>query len=193
MTDRSGASGNIWRRIRLILLAAALCAVSVISGVFWRELHDFLPEEPYADHIAKAAYAFKETGLFPSFDVDYVLEGSHLGRDSFRLTVFEIPYEAYKSELMILITDAEGWHVEAIGAGDYRDFAEVTWFPSMLQATVADDIVFDAWYYRKTTPSAGYEPMQKGCFRFLGRAARGFEFAVYDRETGLFIFIDQFG
>lgn len=27
----------------------------------------------------------------------------------------------------------------------------------------------------------------------IGQLARGFEFAVFDRETGLFILIDQFG
>lgn len=189
MSNTNKSNGKWLRRILYILLAAALCVVSFQAGAFW---DSFLSEKPYADHAAKAANAFAKTNL-ASFEITYVLHGSNIGRDMYSQTVFEVPYDTDKKELMECIRNADGWHVEAITADDYRDFVEITWYPSMVQHTVSDDIVFDAWFYRETCPSAGYEKMMKGRFSYMGRAARGFEFAVYDKDTGLFIFIDQHG
>lgn len=149
-------------------------------------------DEPYKDEHAKARNALQLTGIRQDFDPDFVFHGSHIGRDMFSQTFFEVSYGDRK-ELMRLIRSTDGWHSEALTAKDYCDFVEITWYPSMIQHMISDDIVFDAWFYRETTPSAGFEPMLHGYFSFLGQAARGFEFAVFDEDTGLFIFIDQFG
>ena len=149
-------------------------------------------DEPYKDEHAKARNALQLTGIRQDFDPDFVFHGSHIGRDMFSQTFFEVSYGDRK-ELMRLIRSTDGWHSEALTAKDYCDFVEITWYPSMIQHMISDDIVFDAWFYRETDPSAGFEPMLHGYFSFLGQAARGFEFAVFDEDTGLFIFIDQFG
>ncbi|MDO5435832.1 MAG: hypothetical protein Q4G19_05635 [Clostridia bacterium] len=190
MTDTGKTRRKRLRRILKILLVAVLCIVSMIIGAFWKV---FQEENPYPDHTAKSAYAFSKTNLSPSFEVNYVLDGRHTGRDSFIQTIFEVPYSANREELMELIRNADGWHAETITADDYRSFAEVTWYPSIVKNTVSDDIEFDAWFYCVTAPSAGYEPDIGGHFSFLGQAARGFEFAVFDQDTGLFIYIDQLG
>ncbi len=149
-------------------------------------------DEPYKDEHAKARNALRLTGIQQDFDPDFVFHGSHIGRKMFSQTFFEVSYGDRK-ELMSLIRNTDGWHSEALTAKDYCDFVEITWYPDMIQHMISDDIVFDAWFYRETTPSAGFEPMLHGYFSFLGQAARGFEFAVFDEDTGLFIFIDQFG
>ena len=149
-------------------------------------------DEPYKDEHAKARNALQLTGIQQDFDPDFVFHGSHIAREMFSQTFFEVSYGDRK-ELMSLIRNTDGWHSEALTAKDYCDFVEITWYPSMIQHMISDDIVFDAWFYRETTPSAGFEPMLHGYFSFLGQAARGFEFAVFDEDTGLFIFIDQFG
>ena len=146
----------------------------------------------WGDEHAKARNALQLTGIRQDFDPDFVFHGSHIGRDMFSQTFFEVSYGDRK-ELMRLIRSTDGWHTEALTAKDYCEFVEITWYPSMIKQMISDDIVFEAWFYRETTPSAGYEPMLQGYFSFLGQAARGFEFAVFDEDTGLFIFIDQFG
>ena len=191
MNNTNRPTGKWLGRIMCILLAAVLCVVSFLAGGFMGALDQGM--KPYVDHAVKAENAFEKTNLAPSFEITYVLHGSNIGRDMYSQTVFEIPYLSDREELLGLIQNAEGWHVETITADDYRDFVEITWYPSLVQNTVSNDIVFDAWFYRETCPSAGYERMMKGRFSFMGQAARGFEFAVYDEDTGLFIFIDQHG
>lgn len=59
---------------------------------------------------------------------------------------------------------------------------------------VPEDIVFDAWFYRKTDePASWSKHVSSGSLKDIGQVGNGFEFAVYDLETGLFIFVDQFG
>ena len=149
-------------------------------------------DEPYKDEHAKAISALRKTNIQQDFRPTFLLYGGHIGRDMYAQTFFEVPYTA-RTELMDLIRDTDGWHAETITSEDYCDFVEITWFPAMMKQMISGDIEFDAWFYRETTPPAGYEPMVQGHFSFLGRAARGFEFAVFDEDTGLFILIDQFG
>ena len=149
-------------------------------------------DEPYKDEHVMATHALQKTNIIQDFVPDFVFHGSHIGRDMYSQTFFEFSYTDRK-ELMDIIRNTDGWHVETLTSEDYCDFVEITWYPSMVKQMICGDIEFDAWFYRETTPSAGYEPMIGGYFSFLGRAARGFEFAVFDKETGLFIFIDQFG
>lgn len=58
---------------------------------------------------------------------------------------------------------------------------------------VADDVVFDAWYYRETAAPYNAPGIPDGPFAEIGQIGRGFVFAVFDAETGLFIFTSQFG
>lgn len=181
-----------WRKILSVLVVAVLCGISVMIGTRIN-LESILLEKPYAHHAAKASYAFEETGLTPSFEIPYVLDGSLVGRDNYKQTIFEVPYRSEREELWGLIQNTDGWHAETITADDYRSISEITWYPSLVNNTIADDIEFDAWFYRETVPAVGYERRINGYFSFLGQAARGMEFAVFDKDTGLFIFIDQRG
>lgn len=58
---------------------------------------------------------------------------------------------------------------------------------------VRDDAAFDAWYYRETAGSYNAPGIPDGPFAEIGQIGRGFVFAVFDAETGLFIFVRQFG
>lgn len=90
------------------------------------------------------------------------------------------------------VAQTENWRIEKVSAEDFRDFTSYTWYPEVVQ--VADDIEFDAWYYLETTEAQGSIVHQApGMFESIGLIGRGFEFAVFDVDTGLFIFIDQFG
>ena len=58
---------------------------------------------------------------------------------------------------------------------------------------VRDDAAFDAWYYRETAGPHNASEAPDGPFAEIGQIGRGFVFAVFDAETGLFIFTSQFG
>ena len=59
----------------------------------------------------------------------------------------------------------------------------------------SDEITFDAWYYRETVePDTFSGRIPRGPLEQIGSCVgRGFEFAIFDVETGLFVYIDQFG
>ena len=83
-------------------------------------------DEPYKDEHAKARNALQLTGIQQDFDPDFVFHGSHIGREMFSQTFFEVSYGDRK-ELMSLIRNTDGWHSEALTAKDYCDFVEITW------------------------------------------------------------------
>jgi len=55
-------------------------------------------------------------------------------------------------------------------------------------------IVFDAWYFLETAGPVSYaEDVTFESLLESGYIGDGFEFAVFDVQSGLFIFVDQFG
>ncbi len=173
----------------MLQLTAAACLIWI--AYFFGTI-DSSMDEPYRDEHAKALYALQKTGITADFVPEFVVHGSHIGRKHFIQTVFTVSY-ADRERLLETMRPTEGWHIEHISVSDYRGFADVVWYPEMTKSMIADDVGFDAWYYRTTKPSAGWEEIPAGHFGSLGRVGRGFVFAVYDAETGLFVFIDQFG
>lgn len=138
----------------------------------------------------QAASALLKTGLPTLYAPDYSLCGFTGFRDYFSQTVFLVEYD--QQDLLSAIQNTKHWTVAPVSAEDLRSFASHTWYPDISQ--VSDDIVFDAWYYIETTePTDYYRPQATGALETIGTIGRGFEFAVFDVETGLFIFIDQLG
>lgn len=138
----------------------------------------------------RAAIALLRTGLPTVYAPDYSLYGFTGLRDSFSQTVFLVEYN--QQDLLNAIQKAEHWTVAPVSAEDFRSFVSHTWYPDISQ--VSNDIVFDAWYYVETTESTdAFHHQATGALEAIGALGRGFEFAVFDIETGLFIFIDQFG
>ena len=89
------------------------------------------------------------------------------------------------------MTNTEGWIVSPVTEAELRGFSKCFWYPDLL--TIPDNTVFDAWFYRETSqPILGAETA-KDCFSSIGKIGRGFEFAVFDLETGIIVFVDQFG
>ena len=176
------------KRLLLVGIAVCLCVVSFMLGGINAYLDD-----PRIDEHIKARYALEETGLSDSFEPEFVIHGSQTGRDFYIQTLFNVRFLDDREAMMKQIQQTEGWTVDVFSAEDYRNFIDVTWYPGLNSNLIADGIEFDAWFYKVTTPPAGYEPTPTGYFSSIGQVGRGFCFAAYDVDTGLFIFIDQFG
>ena len=149
-----GTRKTIRKWLKRLLIACFVFGLLFASFVLGKI--DASIDEPYKDEHAQARNALQLTGIRQDFDPGFVFHGSHIGRDMFSQTFFEVSYGDRK-ELMRLIRSTDGWHSEALTAKDYCDFVEITWYPSMIQHMISDDIVFDAWFYRETTPSAGFD------------------------------------
>ncbi len=136
--------------------------------------------------------ALRKTGLPTQFAQHYALYGLTAGRDYFSQTVFQVPYSSEQQDLLNIMASTDNWRIAKVSAEDFRGFNAHTWYPDVVQ--VADDIVFDAWYYLETAePMEGIVHQATGTLESIGTIGYGFEFAVFDVDTGLFIFIDQFG
>lgn len=140
-----------------------------------------------------AQTALGRTGLPEGYAPSYAVHGAAYGRDSFEQTVFRVEYESEREALFRLMGKAPLWRVAEAGAEDYRRLAETAMWPYQAAVQVADDVVFDAWYYREKAEPHNTPEAPDGPFAEIGQVGRGFEFAVFDRETGLFIFTSQFG
>lgn len=171
------------KAVGVLLVVFFLCGVSLLAGAL-------IANESEINH---GEYALRKTHLPVEYAPTYSLYGFTGMRDSFSQTVFTVDYWSDDREaLMNAIRQTEHWHVEPVSAEDFRSFAAHTWYPDIVQ--VADDMVFDAWYYIETTkPLSSIAHEASGAFASIGQIGYGFEFAVYDLETGLFIFVDQFG
>ncbi len=135
--------------------------------------------------------ALEQTGLPGEYAPSYALHGAADGRDSFAQTVFCVERE--REELLQRMSRTEGWRVAEAGAEDYRRFAETAMWSCQAAVRVRDDAAFDAWYYRETAGPYNAPGIPDGPFAEIGQIGRGFVFAVFDAETGLFIFTSQFG
>lgn len=138
-----------------------------------------------------AEYALKKTSLPEAYAPSYCLHGFTGFRDTFEQAVFEIPYMADREALMQCIRQTDGWTFAPATAQEFLAFASCFWYPTIV--SVPDSVVFDAWFYRETDSPTPWAHAADGCFSTIGEVGNGFEFAVYDLETGLFIFVDQFG
>ena len=113
-------------------------------------------------------------------------------RDSFEQTKFRVQYAEDREALLSDIARAKGWRVAPVKAEEFTAFQKQYMWWAVLD--VPTDVVFDAWYYHETHEPADYSlKVTDGTLAEIGRVGYGFEFAVYDAESGLFIFVDQFG
>ena len=176
-----------WMKRMVMTVAATLIVCIVYSTAYIGGMRAVLvsKEEPYQ-------YALKKTGITEELYPGLVLHDSNHSRDSYTQTLFSVP-KWDRISLLEQMRQTENWHIEAIQAFDFRGFANVTWYSELNHALIADDVQFDAWYYVVRSPSWGDEETPSGYFSKLGRVGRGFTFALFDVETGLFVFIDQFG
>ena len=141
-----------------------------------------------------AEIALRKTGLNVQYAPEYSLYGFTGFRDSFSQTKFVIEYDHEKQQIFSDMKLANNWHISPVSAEDFLAFQDAcAWeFSSVLN--IPDDITFDAWYYLETSAAADFSPAApEGALSEIGRVGNGFEFAVFDLETGLFILIDQHG
>lgn len=141
-------------------------------------------------HQNHAAHALKKCNLSQTYAPSFSLHGFTGFRDTYEQIVFAVGVE-HRSALMQEISHATGWTAEAVTAEDFRAFSKACWYWEF--PPIPDDMVFDAWFYRETHEPTDYAHIATGSLSSIGAVGYGFEFAVFDRETGLMIFIDQFG
>ena len=108
-------------------------------------------------------------------------------------TAFVIQYPSDREELLREISRTDGWHAAQVSAQEYRDFADAALWTQAEVLQVRDDTCFDAWYYRETAEPCDPPALPDGPFAQIGELGRGFQFAAYDAESGLFVYVNQFG
>jgi hypothetical protein len=141
-----------------------------------------------------SAYALKKTGLPSEYAPVYELHGFTGSRDSFMQTEFLVQYEADRESLLSEIKRTKNWHWQPVTAAQYQRFQSAYMWDYGNVLSIPNDIVFDAWYFLETAGPVSYS--EGPDFENLlesGYVGRGFEFAVFDVQSGLFIFVDQFG
>ena len=142
----------------------------------------------------RAAIALEKTGLPEMYAPSYSLYGFTGFRDTFSQTKFIVQWKDEREQLFSDISSSERWRVAPVTADEYESFRKacIGWYSAVLD--VPTDIVFDAWYYLETHEPAKYSDCApEGAFEEIGQVGYGFEFALYDRESGLFVFTDLFG
>jgi len=171
----------------VMLLALVLIAfLSYIKGSFDADMRH--------DDYVYAARSLKKTGLPTECAPSYCLHGFAGSRDSFTQVKFIVDDPFERSVLLKQMKCVKGWHVTPVDGYEYLEFQNRYMWTCSAVLDVPEDIVFDAWYYHETREGSIYsEDVAVGAFSEIGRIGRGYEFAVYDSETGLFVFVDQFG
>lgn len=176
------------RGTRILAGLAAMAAALVIAFFAGR-----LSGNTHLFAANAAETALEQTGLPGEYAPPYAMHGMADGRDSFEQTVFCIEYEQEREALQQIMSRTEGWRIAEANAEDYRRFAETAMWGYQSAVQVQDDVTFDAWYYRETAEPYNAPGVPDGPFAEIGQAGRGFVFAVFNAETGLFIFVRQFG
>ena len=176
---------KIWRILCLLPITALISAIAFFAGALWNEL-------PTASE--QAQYALKDTGLTFSETGSFSLHGSYGWRDFYDITEFIIPYPENRQTLLAEMKTTEGWHASDVTYNEYLDFCELSLWADYELIMLPEDTVFEAWYYRETCePSSFSYNTGKGAFEEIGKLGHGFTFAVYDVDTGLFIYFNQHG
>jgi len=179
--------GRIGKVIRFLLLFILTGVIGWFIGI--------LQENHRMSSISYAARALESTGLPAEYAPNFSLHGYTGFRDSHMQTEFMLDYSNDCQTILSMISETDHWHIAPVTASEYSDFASNIMWGYNNSRLLDDDIVFDAWYYRETTePHAPDNRVAKGPMEQIGPyAGRGFEFALFDADTGLFIYIDQFG
>ena len=174
------------RRVIRILAALAVLALVFGAGYFW----GFLKENSRINSINRGEYALEKTGISTEFAPAYSLYGYSGFRDWFGMTMMQID-RGDRDELLDAMDSLDGWHIGSATAEEFRRMP--LWgYADVLQ--LSGDIVFDAWYYAETCEPPSYaDRAPEGAFSEIGLVGHGFDLAVYDADTGLFIYIDQHG
>ena len=170
-------------------LLAACAAVAVVAAFFAGRLVEALSD----DAINSAEYALEVTSLPGDYAPSYWLRGSAGLREFMTQTAFVIQYPSDREELLREISRTDGWHAAQVSAQEYRDFADAALWTQAEVLQVRDDTCFDAWYYRETAEPCDPPALPDGPFSEIGELGRGFQFAAYDAESGLFLYFYQFG
>ena len=164
-----------------VVIMAVLLVIAYFAGMYNGE-----QELANMDH---AKYALKKMNLPAGYAPQFCLHGGTGIRDSYGITAFQVQCD--REDLLKCIQRADGWTVAPVSEEELRGFAESFWYPELMP--VPDNTVFDAWFYRETAEPTLYSESAKDCFSSIGKIGRGFEFAVFDVETGMVIYVDQFG
>ena len=165
----------------ILLSTAALLAVAFFAGTL-------VENQTLINH---AEYALKKMNLPMQYAPSFCLYGYTGSRDSYMMTAFQIQYAIDRKDLLQRIANTEGWTIAPVTEAELRKFAKSFWYPDLI--LVPDNSVFDAWFYSETSKPIFGAEMAKDCFSSIGKIGRGFEFAVFDVETGIIVFVDQFG
>ena len=170
-------------------LLAACAAVAVVAAFFAGRFF-----EGYLNHSANLArYALEATSLPGDYAPSYWLRGSAGLREFMTQTAFVIQYPSDREELLREISRTDGWHAAQVSAQEYRDFVDAALWTQAEVLQVRDDTCFDAWYYRETAEPCDPPALPDGPLSEIGELGRGFHFAAYDAESGLFVYVNQFG
>lgn len=137
-----------------------------------------------------AASALRKCNLSQAYAPTFYLRGFTGFRDTFEQAVFEIK-EDQRTAFMQEIGHTEGWTVKPVTAEDFRTFSKAFWYKEF--PPIPEAMVFDAWFYRETHEPSEWSHVATGSLSSIGTVGYGFEFAVFDMETGMMIFVDQFG
>jgi len=176
---------KIWRILSLLPVTALISVIAFFAGALWNSV-------PTAEE--KAQYALKNTGLTFSETGSFSLHGSYGWRDFYDITEFIIPYPENRQALLTEMKTTEGWHMAEVAYPEYLDFCELALWADFEIIMLPEDTVFEAWYYRETCEPSGFSyHTNKGAFEDIGKLGHGFTFAVYDVDTGLFIYFNQHG
>ena len=170
-------------------LLAACVTVAVVAAFFAGRL----VEAPSDDAINSAECALEVTSLPGDCAPSSWLRGSAGLREFMPQTAFVIQYPSDREALFREISRTDGWHAAQVSAQEYRDFADVALWTQAEVLQVRDDTCFDAWYYCETAEPYAPPALPDGPLSEIGALGRGFRFAVYDAESGLFVYVNQFG
>lgn len=180
------------RAVKALWILFSVCLILFLIAIAY--FSGRIQESLSLSGVNQAKYALRKTGL-PADDAPvFSLYGTWGFRDFLDITVFNIEWETDRAELFDAMKDAQGWTCAPVTSDEYDRFADAAFWSYADVVMIPEDMMLDAWYYRVSTEPSGYESFApKGPFEEIGQIARGFEFAVYDVETGFFALIDQFG
>lgn len=175
-----------WRTVALFLLVGFVGIIGYGIGV--------ITAGTQASSLDRAAYALRKTGLAEELAPHYWLYGFTGFRDTFAITQCRLHDDEDRLLLLAQTKRTKGWHQDSVTVQDFETFASSTLWEYAEVLQLSEGMVFDAWYYCETSAPASFDSMAPaGPFEEIGQTGRGFEFAVYDADTGMFIFVDQFG
>lgn len=174
------------KRFTLILAAFIIALFGYIKGSFDADMRH--------ESFSYASNALEKTGLPEKYAPSYCLHGFTGFRDSFLQVKFIIQYQDDREALLSKMASTKGWHISQVAQDEYLNFQQTCMWAYSAVLDIPADIIFDAWYYLETDEPAPYSKhAPAGALAEIGQIGYGYEFAVYDVESGLFIFVDQFG